>query len=51
MPPATTNPHRPDATHSSAEIRGGHAGDLRQANLQRVQAFAMDQPDRSRGPS
>jgi predicted NBD/HSP70 family sugar kinase len=42
MSPATTHPHRPHATHTSTEIRGGHAGDLRRANLQRVQAFAMD---------
>lgn len=37
MPPA-----RQPATHSSAEIRGGHTGHLRRANLERVQAFVME---------
>ncbi len=35
---------RQPATHASAEIRGGHTGHLRRANLERVQAFVMDHP-------
>ena len=42
MPPATAPQNRPHATHTSTEVRGGHAGDLRRANIERIQAFAMD---------
>jgi predicted NBD/HSP70 family sugar kinase len=35
---------RQPATQASAEIRGGHTGHLRRANLERVQAFVMDHP-------
>jgi predicted NBD/HSP70 family sugar kinase len=46
MSPAASDPPGGRPTHAIAQIRGGHAGHLRRANLERVQAFVMEQ----RGP-